>query len=239
MSKSSKSSSLKTLSIKNPQQKNFDNIFTLIKNNDIRFVDFRFSDYRGKWLHITHASDVVGVEELRDGISFDGSSVPFWKHINESDMILLPDLDTAFIDPFTSIPTLVLICDVIEPSTGKGYERDPRHTAKLAEAYLQSTGVGDVAYFGPEPEFFVFDDVRFQNKPNDCFYAINSEEDPSNNGKIYPSGNMAHRSSIKGAYFDLAPLDSGSDIRSEMMETLRQINVSPILHHHEVANSQF
>ena len=234
MSKSSKITSAKT-----PKYTDIGNIFNLIKNNDIKFVDFRFSDYRGKWLHITHAADAVGEEELKNGVAFDGSSVPFWKHINESDMILLPDLETAFVDPFASFSTLVLICDVIEPSTGKGYERDPRHTAKLAEKYLQDSKIGDVAYFGPEPEFFVFDDVKFQNKPNDCFYKIDSEEDPCNNGKIYPAGNMAHRSSIKGAYFDLAPLDSGSDIRSEMMETLRQVDISPFLHHHEVANSQF
>ena len=234
-----KSSSLEASSVKISAKRSADYIFNLIKNNDIKFVDFRFSDYRGKWLHTTYSADVVGEEELRDGISFDGSSVPMWKHINESDMTLLPDLETAFIDPFTAFPTLVLICDVVDPSTGKGYERDPRNTAKLAEDYLKSTGIGDVVYFGPEPEFFVFDDVKFQNKPNDCFYKIDSEEDPCNNGKSYPAGNMAHRSSLKGAYFDLSPLDSGSDMRSEMMETLRQVGIFPLLHHHEVANSQF
>jgi glutamine synthetase len=223
----------------NAGHKDYNYILNFIKDNEIKLIDFRFSDYRGKWLHISHAADTIGKEELLDGISFDGSSVPFWKPINDSDMILLPDLDTAFIDPFTSFPTLVLICDVFDPNTGKGYDRDPRKTAKLAEAYLQDTGIGDAAYFGPEPEFFVFDDVKFQNKPNDCFYKIDSEEDPHNNGKSYPAGNMARRSSIKGAYCDLSPLDSGSDIRSEMMETLKQVGILPLLHHHEVANSQF
>lgn len=214
-------------------------ILNLIKENNIKFVDFRFTDYRAKWLHITHCADAIGEEELTKGVAFDGSSVPAWKEINESDMILMPDLKSAFIDPFNALPTLVLICDVIEPKTGKGYDRDPRHTAKLAEEYLQSTGIGDAAYFGPEPEFFVFDDVRFQVKPTGSFHEIDSEELPHNNGKIYETGNMGHRSLVKGAYFDLAPLDSGNDIRSEMVETLREVGITPLLHHHEVANSQF
>jgi glutamine synthetase len=214
-------------------------IFNLIKNNNIKFVDFRFSDCRGKWLHITHCADMIGEEELKKGVAFDGSSVPGWKEINESDMILMPHLDTAFIDPFCNLPTLVLICDVIEPKTNEGYDRDPRHTARLAEQYLQSTGIGDAAYFGPEPEFFVFDNIRFQTDPNNTFYKIDSEESPSNNGRNYETGNMGHRSAVKGAYFDLPPLDTGNDIRSEMIETLREVGIIPVLHHHEVANSQF
>lgn len=214
-------------------------IFALVKNNEIKFIDFRFTDYRGKWLHITHCADAVGIEELTKGVAFDGSSVPAWKEINESDMIILPQLETAFVDPFAAHPTLVLICDVIEPKTGKGYERDPRHTAKLAEEYLKTTGIGDVAYFGPEPEFFVFDNIQYKTKSNGCMYEIDSEEGPYNNGRHYEAGNMGHRSPIKGAYFDLAPLDTGSDIRSEMIETLREVGIVPVLHHHEVANSQF
>lgn len=214
-------------------------IFELVKNNDIKFIDFRFSDYRGKWLHITHCADAVGEEELKNGVAFDGSSVPAWKEINESDMILIPQLNTAFIDPFSSLPTLVLICDVLEPKTGEGYDRDPRHTAKLAEQYLQSTGIGDAAYFGPEPEFFVFDNIQFHTKSNGCGYEIDSCEGPYNNGRHYEGGNMGHRSPIKGAYFDLAPLDSGNDIRNEMIETLREVGIVPVLHHHEVANSQY
>ncbi len=214
-------------------------IFELVRNNDIKFIDFRFTDYRGKWLHITHCADAVGEEELKNGVAFDGSSVPAWKEINESDMILIPQLDTAFVDPFTTLPTLVLICDVIEPKTGEGYDRDPRNTAKLAEQYLQSTGIGDAAYFGPEPEFFVFDNVQYHTKSNGCGYEIDSCEGPYNSGKHYDSGNMGHRSPIKGAYFDVSPLDSGNDIRGEMLEVLREVGIVPVLHHHEVANSQY
>ena len=217
----------------------FSHIYDMIKNNNIKFIDFRFSDYNGKWLHISHCHDAVGDEEFTNGVSFDGSSIPAWKEINESDMILMPRVETAFIDPFATIPTLAIICDVIEPTTGKGYDRDPRNTAKKAEKYLQESGIGDVAYFGPEPEFFVFDDVRFQNKPHGSFYEVDSEEDPRNSAKVTEGGNLGRRSQIKGAYFDSTPLDSGQDIRSEMIETLREVNIVPLLHHHEVANSQF
>jgi glutamine synthetase len=213
--------------------------FEMVKSNNIKFIDFRFSDYSGKWLHITHCADQIGEEELTKGIGFDGSSVPAWKEINESDMILMPELDSAFIDPFTTLPTIVLTCDVIEPTTDSGYGRDPRFTAKKAEEYLKKTGIGDVAYFGPEPEFFVFDDVRFQSNSHGNSYAIDSEEAPHNSGKITEGGNLARRSEIKAAYFDPTPLDSGQDLRSEMVETLREVGITPILHHHEVANSQF
>lgn len=214
-------------------------IFEMVKNNNIKFIDFRFSDYSGKWLHISHCADQVDEDALTIGVAFDGSSVPAWKEINESDMILLPQLDTAFVDPFATLPTLVITCDVIEPTTGLGYERDPRNTAKKAEKYLQESGIGDVAYFGPEPEFFVFDDVRFKNGTHGNSYEIDSEEAPHNSGKVVEGGNLARRSPIKGAYFDPTPLDTGQDIRSEMVETLREVGIVPILHHHEVANSQF
>lgn len=214
-------------------------IFDLIKNNNIKFVDFRFTDYQGKWLHISHCADMVGEEELTKGVAFDGSSVPAWKEINESDMIMMPQLDTAFIDPFAASPTLVLTCDVIEPKNNEGYDRDPRNTAKKAEEYLQKSGIGDVAYFGPEPEFFVFDDVRFENKMHGNFYQIDSEELPHNSAKTYEGGNLARRSGVKGAYFDPLPQDSGQDLRSEMVETMRLVNLVPLLHHHEVANAQF
>ena len=212
--------------------------FRLIQDNNIKFIDFRFTDYKGKWLHITHCADSISEEELKEGVSFDGSSVPAWKEINDSDMILMPDLESAVIDPFTTFPTVILICNIIEPKTGEGYERDPRNTAILAEKYLQTTGVGDAAYFGPEPEFFIFDDVKFQTKSNGSFYKIDSNEDPQNNAKNYEGGNMGHRSAVKGAYFDLSPLDASNDLRSEMVETLRSVGVIPLLHHHEVANSQ-
>lgn len=214
-------------------------IFEMIKNNNIKFVDFRFTDYRGKWLHISHCADQTSEEELIKGVAFDGSSVPAWKEINESDMILMPDLETAFIDPFTTLPTLVITCNVIEPTTNVGYDRDPRFTAKKAEEYLKQSGIGDVAYFGPEPEFFVFDDVRFQSGSHGNSYAIDSEEAPHNSGKIIEGGNLARRSPVKDAYFDSMPIDTGQDLRSEMVETLREVGITPLLHHHEVANSQF
>jgi len=214
-------------------------IFNLIKENNIKFIDFRFSDYRGKWLHISHCADMVGEEELTKGVAFDGSSVPAWKEINESDMIMMPQLDTAFIDPFTTSPTLVITCDVIEPRTDSGYDRDPRFTAKKAEKYLQESGIGDVAYFGPEPEFFVFDDVRFSNKMTGNSYEIDSSELPQNSSRSYEGGNLGRRSPVKGAYFDPLPLDSGQDLRSEMVETMRLVGLTPLLHHHEVASAQY
>jgi glutamine synthetase len=216
-----------------------DTIFEMIKSNNIKFVDFRFSDYGGKWLHISHCASAISEEELQKGIAFDGSSVPAWKEINESDMILLPQLDTAFIDPFATLPTLVLVCDVIEPKTNDGYSRDPRNTAKKAEEYLKQSGLGDVAYFGPEPEFFVFDDVRFQTGSHKNSYSIDSEEAPHNSYKDIDGGNLARRSQTKGAYFDPTPLDSGQDLRSEIVETLCEVGITPLLHHHEVANAQF
>ncbi len=233
---------LKIMNNSNPQGKVNVNcakdIVALINDTETKFIDFRFTDYKGKWLHITYCADAVGEEELKY-ISFDGSSIQGWKDINDSDMMLKPQLNTAFFDPFSSLTTLVFICDVIEPKTGQNYERDPRNTARLAEEYLKSTNIGDAAYFGPEPEFFVFDDVKYQTSTNQSSYHIDSDEGPYNSNKQYESGNMGHRSPVKGAYFDLSPLDSGGDIRSEMMETLREVGITPILHHHEVANSQF
>jgi glutamine synthetase len=214
-------------------------IFETIKKHEIKFVDFRFSDYAGQWLHITHCVDAVGEEELTKGVAFDGSSVLAWKEINESDMILMPQLETAFIDPFTTSPTLVLFCDVIEPSTDSGYDRDPRFTAKKAEDYLKKSGIGEVAYFGPEPEFFVFDDVRFEANEYGSFYSIDSQEAPHNTSKIVDGGNLARRVQKKGAYFAPMPIDSGQDLRSEIIETMRLVGLTPLLHHHEVATSQF
>jgi len=214
-------------------------IFETIKKHEIKFVDFRFSDYAGQWLHITHCADAVGEEELIKGVAFDGSSVLAWKEINESDMILMPQLETAFIDPFTTVPTLVLFCDVIEPNTNSGYDRDPRFTAKKAEDYLKKSGIGEVAYFGPEPEFFVFDDVRFEANEYGSFYAIDSQEAPHNTSKIVDGGNLARRVQKKGAYFAPMPIDSGQDLRSEIIETMRLVGLTPLLHHHEVATSQF
>lgn len=214
-------------------------ILQLIKDKEIKFVDFRFTDYHGKWLHISHCADQITEEELTKGVAFDGSSVAEWKPINESDMLMIPNLASAFIDPFTTVPTLILTCDVLEPTDGKGYQKDPRFTALKAEKYLQESGIGDVAYFGPEPEFFVFDDVRFESNSHGNFYQIDSEESPLNTGVDVDGGNLARRVSTKDAYFAASPIDTGQDLRSEMAEVLREVGITPILHHHEVATSQF
>ncbi len=213
-------------------------ISKMIKENDVQFVDFRFTDPRGKWQHTAYVADQVSDETFEDGIMFDGSSISGWKSINESDMILKPDPDTAAIEPFTAQPTLMVTCDVIEPSTGQAYNRDPRSTARRAEAYLAYTGIGDTAYFGPELEFFVFDDVRFDVGMFSSYYHLESEESPENSGKLYEMGNMGHRPGVKGGYFPVPPVDSLSDLRSECLTTLRQVGISPVLHHHEVAPAQ-
>ncbi len=209
-----------------------------LKDNAIEFVDFRFTDTKGKWQHTAYHADEVDEAKLNEGIMFDGSSISGWKDINESDMILQPDCKTIFRDPFTAVPTAIIFCDVIEPATGQGYVRDPRSTAKRAEAYLKSTGIADTAFFGPELEFFIFDDVRYDASMQGSFVQIDSEEGPYNTGTDYPGGNMAHRPGVKGGYFPVQPVDSLSDIRAEMVTTLKEIGVRAQLHHHEVAPSQ-
>lgn len=214
------------------------NALSMIKEHDIQFVDFRFTDPKGKWQHTCYIADQVDEGVFEDGVMFDGSSISGWKTINESDMILMPDGDSAFVDPFAAQPTLVIFCDVIEPSTGQAYGRDPRSVAKRAEAYLEYTGVGDTAYFGPELEFFVFDDARFKTQGNASFYELDSEELPFNSDRDYPAGNMGHRPRTKGGYFPVQPVDSLADLRGEMLSTLRHVGVEPVLHHHEVAPAQ-
>ncbi len=222
-----------------PELNNSASIVKLIKEKEIKFVDFRFSDYRGKWLHITHCANMLSEDDFKDGIAFDGSSVDSWKPINESDMVMMPQSDTAFVDPFTTSPTLVVTCDVVDPKDNLGYEKDPRNTAKKAEQYLKDSGIGDVAYFGPEPEFFVFDDVRFGNRSHGNFYEIDSEEAPHNSSAKMEAGNLARRSQAKSAYFDPMPIDKGQDLRSEIIDALVQVGLKPALHHHEVATSQY
>ena len=214
------------------------NVFALIKEHDIRFVDFRFTDPRGKCHHTTYIAEKVVEETFEDGVMFDGSSIAGWKSINESDMILMPDPTTAFLDPFTAQPTLAIFCDILEPSTGQPYGRDPRSTAKRAEAYLGFTGIGDTAYFGPELEFFVFDDARFESGMFGASYQLDSEELPTNSGRSYDAGNMGHRPGVKGGYFPVAPVDSLHDLRAEMLATLQMVGMVPVLHHHEVAPGQ-
>ncbi len=213
-------------------------VFKLIKENDVQFVDFRFTDPKGKWQHTTYVAQHVNEGSFEDGIMFDGSSIAGWKSINESDMILMPDPKSVFLDPFSAQPTAVLFCDVVEPSTGQPYGRDPRSCAKRAEAYLQYTGIGDTAYFGPELEFFVFDDVKFRTSGNRSFHELQSEELPINSDKEFPTGNMGHRPPTKGGYFPVQPVDSASDLRNEMLSVLRTVGIDPVLGHHEVAPAQ-
>ena len=175
---------------------------------------------------------------FNDGIFFDGSSIAGWKSINESDMALIPDPSTCVMDPFSAQPTLIMICDIRDPMTGELYSRDPRSTAKRAESHLKNTGIGDTSYFGPEPEFFVFDDVRSQVSMNHTFYKIDHEEGPYNSGAEFSEGNTGHRPGIKGGYFPVPPVDSAHDLRSEMVTTLLDMGITMEKHHHEVAPSQ-
>jgi glutamine synthetase len=213
-------------------------VFDLIKENDVKYVDLRFTDPRGKLQHTAQHVDTINDEVFTDGIMFDGSSIAGWKAINESDMILMPDATTAVMDPFAAQPTLNLFCDIIEPSTGQPYRRDPRSIAKAAEKYMASAGIGDTAYFGPEAEFFVFDDVRFEVSMNRVFYEVDSEEGPYVTGKKFDDGNLGHRPAVKGGYFPVPPVDSASDLRAEMVSVMAEMGVEVEKHHHEVAPSQ-
>ncbi len=213
-------------------------ILNLIKEEEIAFVDFRFSDVRGKWHHTSYLANRVDEGTFSDGVMFDGSSISGWKGINESDMILMPDPSTAVLDPFTVQKTLIIVCDIIEPATGQGYSRDPRTIAKRAEAYVKFSGIGDTAYFGPEAEFFMFDDVRFKCDKTVSFYEVNSEEDPKSTELDFEGGNHGHRPRAKGGYFPVQPVDSSNDIRAEMILMMEEMGIRPVLHHHEVAPSQ-
>ncbi len=215
-----------------------DDVAKAVKDNDVRHIDLRFTDPRGKWQHLTQLSKTIDDNAYEDGIFFDGSSIAGWKAINESDMALIPDPTTAVMDPFTAQPTMILYCDVRDPITGEGYSRDPRSTAKRAEAYLKSTGIGDTAYFGPEPEFFVFDDVHYDVSMDHTFYKVDSEEGPYNSGAEFADGNIGHRPGVKGGYFPVPPVDSLQDMRSEMVTTIEEMGVEMEKHHHEVAPSQ-
>ncbi|MAL79751.1 MAG: type I glutamate--ammonia ligase [Sneathiella sp.] len=213
-------------------------IFKMIKENEVEYVDLRFTDPKGKWQHLAMHVDVVDEDMFEDGVMFDGSSITGWKAINESDMTLMPDTSTAVMDPFAARPTLVVFCDILDPLSGENYERDPRSVAKKAEAYLASTGIGDTAYFGPEAEFFMFDDVRFKVSGHDSFYKLSDGESPFMSGEEIEGGNSAHRPRVKGGYFPVQPVDSGADIRSEMVSICKEMGLSVEKHHHEVAPSQ-
>ena len=206
-------------------------------NEQIKYLDLRFTGLRGQWHHITRIFDSINSDVFDNpSIAFDGSSIAGWRDINESDMILAPDFSSAFIDPCAAQPTMVVICDIIDPITSQRYACDPRSIAKKAEDYMLY--IADCAYFGPEPEFFIFDDARFKVEMNNAFYCIDSAEGPYNSGREYDYGNSGHRPAIKGGYVPVSPIDSLSDLRSEMLEMLRGVGIEPILHHHEVAPSQ-
>ncbi|MAZ03951.1 MAG: type I glutamate--ammonia ligase [Sneathiella sp.] len=213
-------------------------ILKMIKENEVEYVDLRFTDPKGKWQHLAMHVDVVDEDMFEDGVMFDGSSITGWKAINESDMTLMPDNSTAVMDPFAARPTLIVFCDILDPMSGESYERDPRSVAKKAEAYLASTGIGDTAYFGPEAEFFMFDDVQFANGSHHTFYKLGDVEAPYMGGEEIEGGNSGHRPRVKGGYFPVQPVDSGADIRSEMVSICKEIGLSVEKHHHEVAPSQ-
>jgi len=213
-------------------------VFELIKKHDAKYVDLRFTDPRGKLQHVTQHIDTINEDVFEEGLMFDGSSIAGWKAINESDMTLMLDAPTAVMDPFYAEPTVAVYCDVWEPSTNKPYTRCPRSISKKAEQYLVKSGIGTNAFFGPEAEFFVFDDVRFSTDPHNTFFRVDSEEGPYNSGRDFAEGNLAHRPRVKGGYFPINPVDSGQDLRGEMVSVIKQMGVEVEKHHHEVAASQ-
>lgn len=212
-------------------------VMSLIEENEVKFIDLRFTDTKGKEQHITLPVNQITEDFFEDGKMFDGSSMAGWKGINDSDMILMPDPATAVLDPFFEETTLNITCDVIEPSTMQGYDRDPRSIAKRAEDYLRSTGIADTVLFGPEPEFFMFDDIRFETTMASSFFKINSTEAAWNSGTSYADGNKGHRPVVKGGYFPLPPIDSSHDIRSAMCMVLEEMGQTVEAHHHEVATA--
>ncbi|WP_298576898.1 type I glutamate--ammonia ligase [uncultured Luteimonas sp.] len=214
-----------------------ENVEKLIKDHKVEFVDLRFVDMRGVQQHVTFPASIIEPSLFEDGKMFDGSSISGWKGINESDMILLPDASTAYLDPFYADPTLNLTCDILDPATMQDYSRDPRGIARRAEAYLKSSGIADQAFFGPEPEYFIFDSVRFANEMGNTFFHVESEEAAWNTGKEYEGGNSGYRPGVKGGYFPVPPTDSLHDLRAEMVKTLEQIGIETEVHHHEVATA--
>jgi glutamine synthetase len=213
-------------------------VLKTIEDNEVKYVDLRFTDPRGKMQHVTADSGQIDDDFFADGFMFDGSSIAGWKEINESDMMLMPDPESAHMDPFFAQSTLAIFCDVLEPSTGEPYNRDPRSTAKKAEAYLKASGIGDTINVGPEAEFFVFDDARFSSDPYNTGFTLDSSELPTNMATEYEAGNRGHRPRTKGGYFPVPPVDSAQDIRSEMLSVMTAMGVTVEKHHHEVAAAQ-
>lgn len=228
----------KSRQLKGDNMSDTDAILKMFKEKDIKYVDLRFTDPRGKMQHMTQDVSTINESVFTEGLMFDGSSIAGWKTINESDMILMPDPGTVHIDSFFAQPTAVFFCDIMDPITGVPYNRDPRVIAKKSEAYLKSTGIGDTVYVGPEAEFFIFDDVRFSTEAYDTGFTIDSAELPINTKTTYENGNRGHRPRTKGGYFPVPPVDSCQDIRGEMLEIMQQMNVPVEKHHHEVAAAQ-
>ena len=210
----------------------------MIKDKEVKYVDLRFTDPRGKMQHLTMDVSQMGEDAWADGLMFDGSSIAGWKAINESDMVLMPDASTVHMDPFYAQTTMAVFCDILEPSTGEGYARDPRMIAKRAEAYLKQTKVGDTVFVGPEAEFFIFDDVKFSTNPYKTGFELDSIEFPKNSDRDYETGNMGHRMRTKGGYFPMNPMDSAQDMRSEMLSVMGEMGLDVEKHHHEVASAQ-
>ncbi|MGY0505666.1 type I glutamate--ammonia ligase [Luteimonas sp. e5] len=214
-----------------------EHVETLIRDHQVEFVDLRFADLVGVQHHLTFPASIVDESLFEDGRMFDGSSIGGWRGIQNSDMVLLPDAGSAFLDPFTADPTLVMVCDVLDPTTMQAYARDPRGIARRAEAYLKASGIADSAFFGPEPEFFVFDSVRFGNDMGRVFYEVDSEEAAWNSGREYAGGNSGYRPMVKGGYLPVPPKDSLHDLRAEMCKVLGNLGLEVEVHHHEVATA--
>jgi glutamine synthetase len=213
------------------------NVMKMLQEKEVKFVDLRFTDTRGKEQHVSLPAGLIDDEFFRDGKMFDGSSISGWKGIEASDMVLMPEPDTAVMDPFTDENTLIIRCDILEPATMQGYERDPRSVAKRAEAYLKSTGIADSAFFGPEPEFFILDDVRWGSSISGSFYKVDSDEAGWNSERVYEDGNIGHRPTVKGGYFPVPPVDSLNDLRAAMCLAMEEMGVEVEVHHHEVATA--
>ncbi|HGJ5884169.1 glutamate--ammonia ligase [Arsenophonus sp.] len=214
-----------------------EHVLCMIKEHHVKYIDLRFTDTRGKEQHITIPAHQINQDFFKEGKMFDGSSIAGWKGINESDMMLMPDPETAVLEPFFSDSTLIIRCDILEPHTHQGYERDPRSISKRAENFLRSSGIADTILFGPEPEFFVFDDIRFGNNISGAYYHIDDVEAAWNSGAHYEDGNKGHRPSVKGGYFPVPPVDSSQNMRSAMCSTMKKMGLIVEAHHHEVATA--
>ena len=217
---------------------NTEEFFKFCEENDVEFVDLRFTDIKGAWHHLTYRMTAINEDNLTNGMPFDGSSIEAWQPINKSDMILKPDVETAFLDPFTADSTVIVICDVYDIYNNELYAKCPRSIAKKALEYLNESGIGDIAYFGPENVFFIFDDVKIVDNINEAGYKVSSDEGEWADNDEIEGGNIGHRPRTKGGYFPTMPTDSMVDLRAEMMQVLEEVGLEVVLGHHEVAQAQ-